>query len=144
MTKVRDKWLRLMLSVAAMLTVAACETGVSPSSIADLHGGWQLVAFELDDGTVIRPSGAGALAARFEEDDRLQINADCNVCSGSYAATASTLAIGSRLACTLAACPPGSLADSYLAALTSARSWELDDAELLVTYDEGRLRFVAQ
>ena len=40
MMKIRDKWLRLMLSVAAMLTVVACETGVSPSSIADLHGGW--------------------------------------------------------------------------------------------------------
>ena len=48
-----------MLCVAAMLAVAACEPGVSPSSIEDLHGGWHLVAFELDDGTVIRPSGAG-------------------------------------------------------------------------------------
>ena len=27
MMKTRDKWLRLTLSVAAMLTVAACETG---------------------------------------------------------------------------------------------------------------------
>ena len=122
MMKIRDKWLRLMLSVAAMLTVVACETGVSPSSIADLHGGWQLVAFELDDGTVIRPSGAGALTARFEEDDRLHVNADCNVCNGSYTATAATLTIGPLLACTLAACPPGSRAESYLAALTSARA----------------------
>ncbi len=142
--KTRDKGLLLMLSVAAMLTVAACETGVSPSSIADLHGGWQLVAFELDDGTVTRPSGAGALTVRFEEDDRLHVNADCNVCNGSYTATASTLAIDPLLACTRAACPPGSLADSYLAALTSARSWALEDAELLVTYDEGTLRFVAE
>ena len=142
--KTRGKWLRLMLSAAAILTVAACETGVSPSSISDLHGGWQLVAFELDDGTVIRPSGAGALTARFEEDDRLHLNADCNVCNGSYTATASTLEISPFLACTLVACPPNSLADSYLAALTRARSWALEDAELLVTYDEGTLRFVAE
>ncbi len=73
--------------------------------------------------------------------------ADDNPHSCDQAPSRRSVSSGRRdplLACTRAACPPGSLADSYLVALTSARLWELDDAELLVTYDEGRLRFVAQ
>ena len=129
--------------VAAMLVVAACDTGTSPSSTENLHGGWQLVAFELDAGTVIRPANAETYTARFAADDRLRVNADCNVCNGSYTATASTLKVG-LMACTRAFCGPGSLHDSYLAALASGRSWERDEAGLLVTYDEGTLRFAAE
>ena len=129
--------------VAVMLVVAACDTVTSPSSTEDLHGGWQLVAFELGDGMVVRPTNAETYTARFAADDRLHVNADCNVCNGSYTATASTLKVGLMI-CTRAFCGPDSLHDSYLTALASGRSWERDEAALLVTYDEGTLHFTAE
>jgi len=137
----RLAWLSVVTS--AVLVLVACDTGTAPSSGGGLQGEWQLAAFELDDGTVIRPTTGGEYAARFMEDGRLNVNADCNVCNGSYTATASTLTLG-PLACTLAACPLGSLDNSFLAALGSARTWERNDTELLVRYDEGALRFVAE
>ena len=130
--------------VAVPLVVAACANSPAPSSTEGLLGTWRLVALESDDGTVVRPTNPDAYTVQFLEDDRLHVQADCNVCNGSFEATTSTLTVDPLLACTLAACPAESLFDAYLAALTTAQTWARDERELLITYNDGTLRFVAE
>ena len=134
---------RWLPCVAAALLVAACETATSPSSIEELHGAWQLMAINRNDGTDVQPANPASYTAEFTPDGRLHLNADCNVCNGSYTAAASTLETG-LMACTRAACPPGSLFDTYVAALARARSFERRGSDLDVVYAEGTLRFTAK
>lgn len=130
--------------VAAAVLVAACgDTETSPSSVDELLGAWQLVAILGQDGTDVRPANPAAYTAEFTPDGALRMNADCNVCNGSYTLAESVLEIG-PLACTRAACPPGSLFDSYVAAMSSVRSFERRGSDLDVAYAEGTLRFTTQ
>jgi len=82
----------------------------------------------------------GAYTLEFPSDERLSVRADCNRCNGGYSLIDGTLEIG-LLACTLAACPPGSLDGPYLSALGSATTLEQEGQTLRIVYREGALRF---
>jgi hypothetical protein len=43
------------------------------------------------------------------------------------------------MACTLAACPPGSLDSDFVAALARASRWEIVDGRLVIYYQGGSL-----
>ncbi|HXV64369.1 MAG TPA: META domain-containing protein [Vicinamibacteria bacterium] len=129
----------ILLSVAAI--VSGCDTSTSvPIDTAALQGVWALEAFELSGGQVVTVPDPSQYTLELAEDDALHARTDCNLCNGSYRVSGSDLSIG-LLACTRAACLPGSLEQPYVDALGSATSWELVGDELTIRYAGGRMRF---
>jgi heat shock protein HslJ len=74
-------------------------------------------------------------------DGRVFMKADCNVCNGVGAFTDQTLTVGSQLACTLAACPTGSLDRMFLSILAGDSAAQIDGNQLTLTSSRGALRF---
>ena len=106
-------------------------------------GTWLLQVFELDDGSSVTVDPSRHTAT-FGPEGQLNLRVDCNVCNGSYEQNGSSLAVDELMACTLAACPPGSLERDYLAAIASAASFEGTASELGIRYEGGTLRFQAE
>ena len=83
----------------------------------------------------------------FNDDGTVNVVADCNVGAGTYTVNSdATLTIIVR-ATTDAACPPGSLGDSFVEYLNQAGPFEVDEAGALIIdlmADGGRMTFVAE
>ncbi len=80
--------------------------------------------------------------ARFEPDGTVNFQVDCNRCSGSYTTDGNAITIGPLLACTLAACPPGSLSGPYLQGLLSAQRYVRSGATLVLSGSGTELDFL--
>jgi heat shock protein HslJ len=138
---------KLFLAGALILLVAmgACESTTSTTELATPIpatpvGSWSLQAFDLAGGQSVLVPAPERYQLNLEDDGDAHIRADCNFCNGSYRSSGTELEMG-LLACTLAACPPGSLDGEYLRALGSASSFELTEGGLSVAYPDGVLRF---
>ena len=94
------------------------------------------------DGTGLTVPNPEAYTIRFTPDGQVVIGADCNRCSGSYTSAGTTLAIG-PLACTQAACPPGSLFVPYTAALSGASAFQRNGNALRITSSTGWIGLTA-
>lgn len=123
-------------------TVAPTPTAAPVKTSAQLTNTlWQWVRFvtPLDVKDVPNP---GKYAVVFRPDGKLEITADCNKASGTYKVQGSRIQaqIGPS---TLAACPPGSMADQFLASLGSAALYFLDGDALYVELfaDSGVMKF---
>jgi len=136
----------LMFATGLMATVMACDTSDTTTTpdvaIEDPTGAWALQSFRLDDGSIIPvPDPVSyTLELGTTEPGRARIRADCNVCNGAHEISGSTITFGA-MACTLAACEPGSLERDYLFALGSTSTYQRSGDTLTLTYDEGVLRF---
>jgi heat shock protein HslJ len=134
-------WFLLIL----LSLLGGCESTTSRTEIENREsltpvGSWALTSFDLTGGqTVLVPSPERYLL-ELDAELAAHVRADCNFCNGSYRIEGSTLGMG-LLACTLAACPPGSLDGEYLRALGSASSFVVEDGALSLIYPEGILRF---
>ncbi len=123
----------------------SCESTTSTTELAGQEpaspvGSWSLRSFDLAGGqTVLVPAPERYLLDLSAERDA-HVRADCNFCNGSYRQSGASLQMG-LLACTLAACPPGSLDGEYLRALGSASSFSVAEGELSIAYPDGVLRF---
>ena len=137
-----------ILLASAVLALTSCDTSTSvnddQTSLATPPSGtWELIAFEPLDGAVVPVPDPARYTVEFGDETTVHIRADCNRCNGNYETRGGALELG-LLACTLAACPPESLADPYLAALGAASSYEASNDALLVAYPDGLLRFSPQ
>jgi heat shock protein HslJ len=83
----------------------------------------------------------------FNDDGTVSVVADCNVGQGTYTVNSdATLTIVIQ-ATTDAACPPGSLGDSFVEYLNQAGPFEVDDTGTLIIdlmADGGRMTFVSE
>jgi heat shock protein HslJ len=131
--------------VAAIIALSSCRTSTSvkEDEMALPSGTWALTTIEPHDAATIPVPDPSRYTVEFHDDNSVHIRADCNVCNGSYENQGAHIELG-LLACTLAACPPQSLADSFLDALSSATTYEISKGELLVVYPDGVLRFSLQ
>ncbi len=128
-----------------LLLTGACESTTSTTelrtpTLATPVGSWSLRAFDLAGGQTVLVPAPERYQLSLEQDGDAHVRADCNFCNGGYRATGTELEMG-LLACTLAACPPGSLDGEYLRALGSANTFELTERDLSVAYPGGVLRF---
>jgi heat shock protein HslJ len=73
---------------------------------------------------------------RFDADGRVNVQADCNLCNGSYQTDGTGLTIG-PLACTRAFCPPPSLGNLYTAVLGTTTSFQRTGEQLFINYAGG-------
>ena len=123
----------VVLGVAAI--VAACGGGSGLTGKT-----WQLTAI-----TEKVPAFQGVVPAAdqqnytitFEPNGNFTAKADCNQLAGSYTTTGSgglTMALGPM---TLVACPEGSLADQYVAALGKSESYVVANGQLTITTTDG-------
>ena len=131
----------LIILLAAGL-MAACESSTSTSDLSQVEGVWELQAFELNDGSVQQVPDTQTFTLSFEADGSVHAEVDCNRCNGSYETEGNSITMG-LMACTLAACPPGSLDHQFQTALGSATSFVRTGVELSVRYAGGTMRFRA-
>jgi heat shock protein HslJ len=101
----------------------------SPSSAAragagGLIGTWQWQATQQANGTSTVVADPTRYTINFQADGSLQIRADCNQVGGSYTVSGSnlTLQLGPS---TLAACPPDSQVDQFLAGLGQVTNYNV-------------------
>jgi heat shock protein HslJ len=131
---------RIASALLAAATLSACSDDTKPSDIQGVQ--WSL--------TSLQPAGAASISiedptkytVRFETDGKINVVADCNSCSGTYALSDSTLSITGSLTCTEIACPAGSQSAPFLA-IVGAQSSTLDrnDENLELTSTAGSLNF---
>ena len=78
----------------------------------------------------------------FQTDGKVNITADCNKVSGTYKTVGSRIQIQLG-ASTMAACPPGSMADQFLLGLSGAALYFFDDGNLYIDMfaDSGVMKF---
>jgi heat shock protein HslJ len=70
----------------------------------------------------------------------VSVQADCNMCNGSYETEGSAISMG-PIACTRAFCGPLSLFNQYTAALSTVSSFVRRGHELELTYSGGTMKF---
>jgi len=128
----------LTILLAASL-LAACDSSTSTSDLSEVDGVWGLEAFELDDGSVQDVPDTQTFTLSFQSDGRVHAEVDCNVCNGSYKTEGNAITFG-LLACTLAACPPGTLDREFQTALGSAGSFVRVGSELSIRYAGGTMK----
>jgi heat shock protein HslJ len=105
-----------------------------------IAGEWELVAFELSDGTTIPVSEPENYTADFTADGEVHIRTDCNLCFGNYETDNEKITFGPQ-GCTMAACEPGSHSDRYSRALGGSTAYLVNGDELELYYSGGTLRF---
>lgn len=104
---------------------------------------WQLREISYNDGTTYKPKGKEKMTLEFGKDGRVTGNAGINRFTGTYKADSKgALSIG-RLTMTRAANPPGSIADTYVKVLRSARLYLFNKGMLVLDlpYDSGEMQF---
>jgi hypothetical protein len=104
---------------------------------------WQLVQIAYSDGKEIRPKGQEKMTAVFGKDGRVTGRAGVNRFTGSYKAGKNgVLSIG-KLTTTHASNPPGSIADSYVKVLPTAKLYLFNKGKLVLCfpYDTGEIVF---
>lgn len=125
--------------LAGGLTSVGCSSDDDPNPF--LYATWQLQEFVLDDGTTVTVVDPTKYTVEFRTDHTATIRSDCNSCSGGFTADDKDLSFG-LLACTLAACPSGSLDTQFQTALGSVSSYTINTS-LFLDYEGGTMRLLA-
>jgi heat shock protein HslJ len=108
-----------------------------------LIGTWQWHSIQASDGTSTVVADPTRYTINFQADGSLQIRADCNQVGGTYSVSGSslTLQLGPS---TLAACPPDSQADQFLAGLGKVANYTVTGNNLeLGLQGGGRMQYTA-
>lgn len=126
----------LLLSGAGL--TSCDEDVVGPSQ---LQGEWRLQSLRRADFSVVDIADPARFTARFGEDGRLSVRADCNSCGGTFALEGESLMAG-PLACTRAFCPSAPLDTEYVGILDGRSSVDLEDDRLVIRSDRGTVTFV--
>jgi heat shock protein HslJ len=104
---------------------------------------WQQTLMNNDDEFV--PDNPGNYTLQFMADGTVAVQADCNQVLGTYTldGSAITLAFGPS---TMAACPEGSLGDTFVTQLGGAAIYFLQEGDLYIDlmFDSGTMRFNPQ
>jgi heat shock protein HslJ len=127
-----------LVVIALGFAAAGCDSDSSSTS-ADLIAAWQLQEFILADGTVTAVDDPEKYTMDFGADGRVSVVTDCNRCNGAYAVDGDSLTLG-PLACTIAACLPGSFDGQFQVGLSTVSSYEVADGSLFLRYAGGELR----
>jgi heat shock protein HslJ len=126
------------VAVALPSPSSAARTGT-----AGLLGTWQWQSTQASNGSSIVVADPTRYTITFQADNSLQIRADCNQVGGTFSVNGSslTLQLGPS---TLAACPPDSQVDQFLAGLGQVTNYATTENNLeLGLQGGGRMQFSA-
>jgi heat shock protein HslJ len=137
---------RTVAATLAFVVVMSAVAGCSGSAAKLAGPVWQLAsvtekvpAFQ----GVVPPEDQSRYTITFNEDGTAAIKADCNNVAATYKTEETNITIVPGPS-TLAACPDDSLADKFVAGLSSATTFNVRPAGLtLYILNEGDLEFVA-
>ena len=153
----------------AMSMLAACNAAASPSAVASLAGAasppaellgktWKLTSITETTPAfqgVVPEADQSRYTIEFHADGTFNATADCNQVGGTYAVSRGDSRTDIPMepgggsisilpgASTLAACPPGSLADRFVIGLGRASSFGIESNELTINLGDGTLKFSA-
>ena len=133
---------RLLMFLVIPMLYASCGTATSVEELAAIQGEWRLQTLQAGGGGTIDVPNPDRYTARFEPDGTVNFQVDCNGCSGSYTTSGNAITIGPLLACTAAACLPGSLSNPYLQGLLSAQRYVRSGATLVLSGSGTELDFL--
>ena len=137
--------LGVMSFIVAACTSSAASPAASPAISAAAGGdeltgkAWQWTGSTLSGATTV--SDPTKYTIEFGADGTFAAKVDCNQVSGQYTTTSSggiTITPGPS---TLAACPQGSQADVYIAALSGVTNYGITDGNLVLTTTGGTMTF---
>ncbi len=103
---------------------------------------WRWVKLWDGPGPKVVPKDPSRYTVKFSSDGTLAVQADCNRGKSTWKADGSGMKIG-PIAGTKAACPAGSLSDTFLKALADVESWGRSGKrlQLILKNDQGILTF---
>ena len=133
----------ILKKIAVLLLVSgfgllSCDGDVVGPS--ELQGEWRLQSLRRADFSVVDIADPARFTARFGEDGRLSVRADCNSCGGTFALEGESLTAG-PLACTRAFCPSAPLDTQYVGILDGRSSVDVEDGRLVIRSDRGSATF---
>ena len=117
------------------------EPSQTEDAVHELAGtSWRLVKIMGMDDSVAEPEDRSLYTLEFGTDGKVSLLADCNRGNGSWASESGPQLQFGPIAATRAMCPPGSLADKYLAQFQWVRSYVMKDGHLfLATMADGSI-----
>lgn len=132
--------LAALILLAALLVACGASSPVAPSQAPITNVLWRLSSFQRSGFPKIDIQDPEQFTARFAEDGRVAVGADCNVCAGRYELNGQQLRVGG-LACTRAYCGRDSLDGDYLRALEPAMAFSTAGGVLTMTGPSAVLTF---
>jgi heat shock protein HslJ len=129
-------------AISAAPPVAPAEDpSQTEDAVHELAGtSWRLVKIMGMDDSVAEPEDRSLYTLEFSTDGQASLLADCNRGTGSWTSESGPKLEFGPIAATMAMCPPGSLADKYLAEFQWVRSYVMDDGHLfLATMADGSI-----
>jgi heat shock protein HslJ len=129
------------------LTLSAQAPERAPSAASpELSGSiWRWDQTLMNNDQTFVPANPNNYSVQFQADGTVSIQADCNQVGGTYTVDGGSITIETGPT-TLAACPPGSLGDQFVAQLSGAAIYFFQDENLFIDlkFDSGTMQFTAQ
>ena len=128
------KTIAVSLFVLSAILLSACSSGL-PKKMLDTTWEWQqLIETAPAAQSVVADSENYTIV--FTKDDLYNVKADCNMLSGEYQVSGSSLTLLPGLS-TMAMCPPESSHDLYVGLFAQVDGYELDGGKLILTFGDG-------
>ena len=124
--------LTTLVLLAVLLT--ACSSGL-PKGMLDTTWEWQQL-IETEPAAQSLVPDPGNYTIVFSKDGLYNATADCNLLSGNYEVSGSSLTLLPGPS-TLAECGPDSLYDLYVGFLAQVDGYELENDKLILTFGDG-------
>lgn len=125
------------------LTCVAATLSTGDGESAEIGGiVWKWQGTRYNDDTKAEPPESDRYTILLMPEGHLSVQIDCNAGGGHYTLDGSALTLKVTHT-TMAACPPGSLADRFMKDLAAARIAFLRDGDLYLDlmYDSGTMKF---
>ncbi len=133
----------MVLGVALALLLAGGALAAQTTDTAGLVGTvWQWQGTQMSDDSAFTPDDPANYTIEFMTDGSIAIQADCNQANASYTLDSGALTVIAGPT-TLMACPEGSLGSDFLAQLSIAGSFFLQEGDLFIDLqaDSGTMHF---
>jgi heat shock protein HslJ len=128
---------------AAVAVALPSPSSAARTGAASLAGTWQWQSTQASNGSSTVVADPTRYTINFQADNSLQIRADCNQVGGTYSVSGSSLTLNLGPS-TLAACPPDSQVDQFLAGLGQVTSYTVTGTNLeLGLQGGGRMQLSA-
>ena len=119
-------------------STSGADSSTPPATDANAIIGqtWRLQEIQTANGDVMRPEADAVYTLLLVEEGSATGQADCNAINATYTFDDSALTFG-PIASTKALCPPGSLFDAYVQALSTGSDYVVTDDMLTLAYGTG-------
>jgi heat shock protein HslJ len=128
------------LTLTAALLVAGCDLLGGSSNLTGKAWQWSASTTTVPASQSVVPDPEN-YTIQFMDDGTFSAKADCNQLNGSYTSPGGGALTITPGAMTMAACPPESLSDLYVAGLAATTSYAIANGELTLTTTDGTMTF---